>query len=107
MKGSIEPQIAQAVPQLKIKFEQFDLGKRQPRIERVKVYDLKEGDDRSFIDIDLQLNWISDMEVELRVMGAPITLKDVEFKGCMRVTLEPLITDIPIVGSIVRFSSSS
>ena len=44
------------------------------------------------------------MEVELRVMGAPITLKDVEFKGCMRVTLEPLITDIPIVGSVARFS---
>ena len=100
MKEQIEPQIAAAVPQLKIKFEQFELGKRQPRVERIKVYHLKECDDRSYIDIDLQLNWVSDMEVELRVMGAPITLKQIEFKGELRVTLEPLITDVPIVGSV-------
>ena len=38
MKEQIEPQIASTVPQLKIRFNSFELGKRQPRIERIKVY---------------------------------------------------------------------
>ena len=51
MKEQIESQIASTVPQLKIRFNSFEMGKRQPRIERIKVYNLKEGGDRTFIDL--------------------------------------------------------
>jgi len=48
----------------------------------------------------MNLNWISDICAEVSVLGVPTKLKEIEFKGDLRITLEPLITDVPIVGNI-------
>ena len=40
-----------------------------------------------YSDKDLQLNWISDMVVEVNVMGVPAEVKEIEFKGELRITL--------------------
>ena len=40
-----------------------------------------------YSDQDLQLNWISDMVVEVNVMGVPAEVKEIEFKGELRITL--------------------
>ena len=48
----------------------------------------------------MHLNWISDICAEVSVLGVPASLKELEFKGQLRITLEPLITDVPIVGNV-------
>ena len=52
---------------------------------------------------DVQVNWIADMSAQVVVMGIPVELRELEFKGELRVTLEPLITDIPIGHSVSKF----
>ena len=65
-----------------------------PRTSRI------DGDDRSFIDIDVQFAWASDMKIQLRALNVPMEIRNLEVFGLMRITLEPLLADIPIVGCV-------
>ena len=85
---------------MKIQFTQLSLGDKAPRIVAIKVYERKDGDARDRIELDCQLAWVSDACFKLKVMASTAEIEKFQFFGKMRISLEPLLSEPPLIGAM-------
>ena len=97
---TVEPSIQSLLPKMNIQFTQLCLGDKSPRIVAIKVYEQKDGDQRDRIEIDCQLAWVSSAQFKLKVMASTAEIEKLQFFGNMRITLEPLLSEPPLVGAM-------
>lgn len=100
LRETVEPQIKTLLPQMKIQFTQISLGEKAPRIVAIKVYERKDGDARDRIELDCQLAWVSDACFKLKVMASTAEIEKLQFFGKMRISLEPLLSEPPLIGAM-------
>nr|XP_014341078.1 PREDICTED: extended synaptotagmin-3-like [Latimeria chalumnae] len=102
-RDSIEPAIRGSNLHLKgFTFTKVNLGEKALRITGVKAY-TKEVDRRQVI-LDFQLSYAGDCEVNVEVKKlCKAGVKGIQLHGTLRVILEPLIRDMPLVGAVTMF----
>lgn len=83
-------------------FTKISVGEKAPKVIGVKAH--TEMDKKQVI-LDLNLSYVGDMEVDVEVKKyyCKAGVKGVQLHGMMRVILEPLIGDVPIIGAITIF----
>ncbi|XP_066441259.1 extended synaptotagmin-1 [Eleutherodactylus coqui] len=83
-------------------FTKICVGEKAPKIIGVKVH--TELDKKQVI-LDMNLSYVGDLEVDVEVKKyfCKAGVKGVQLHGMMRVILEPLIGDVPIIGAITIF----
>lgn len=85
-----------------LSFTKVDLGDRAMKVVGVKAY--TEYDRRQVI-LDLYISYAGDVEinVEVKKYFCKAGVKGIQLHGKLRVILEPLIGDVPLVGAITMF----
>ena len=83
------------------KFLKIDLGDIPPRIGGVKVYTKNVRRDEIYMDLDIIYS--SDADIEMKVKGLTMGVKDLQVRGIMRVIMRPLISQMPLFGGISVF----
>ncbi|KAL1250031.1 hypothetical protein QQF64_021036, partial [Cirrhinus molitorella] len=85
-----------------LSFTKVDLGDRAIKVVGVKAY--TEYDKRQVI-LDLFISYAGDVEinVEVKKYFCKAGVKGIQLHGKLRVILEPLIGDVPLVGAITMF----
>ncbi|XP_041954126.1 extended synaptotagmin-1-like isoform X1 [Alosa sapidissima] len=83
-------------------FTKIDLGDKPMKVVGVKAH--TEHDKRQVM-LDLFISFAGDVEinVEVKKYFCKAGVKGIQFHGMLRVILEPLIGDIPLVGAITMF----
>ncbi|XP_075758025.1 extended synaptotagmin-1 [Pelodiscus sinensis] len=83
-------------------FTKIDLGEKPLRIMGVKVH---AGQNKQQILLDLSISYVGDMhiDVEVKKFFCKAGMKGMQLHGVLRVILEPLIGDVPIVGALTMF----
>jgi len=97
MFGLIEPEVKKSFENYGISgfcFKTIALGHIPPRITGIKVYDKKVA--RNQIIIDADLLFTSDCDITISLKGMNVGVKDIKFKGTLRLELKPLITEFPL-----------
>lgn len=100
---TIAPSIRSASAHLQtLAFTKVDLGDRPLRIVGVKAY--TEHDKRQVI-LDFYISYAGDVEINVEVKRyfCKAGVKGIQLHGKLRVILEPLIGDIPLVGAVTMF----
>ncbi|KAJ8350480.1 hypothetical protein SKAU_G00256100 [Synaphobranchus kaupii] len=103
LKENIQPSIRTSSPHLKtFTFTKIHFGKKPLQVTGVKVY-TEEAEKREVI-LDLHLRYAGDVDIDAEVKK-PITagVKGVLLEGMLRVILEPLIGQSPLVGGVTMF----
>uniref|UniRef100_UPI00398E3788 extended synaptotagmin-3-like n=1 Tax=Pristiophorus japonicus TaxID=55135 RepID=UPI00398E3788 len=102
-KDKIEPSICGSNVCLKtFAFAKLNFGEKPPKISGVKVY--TEQVDRRQVIIDLQISYIGDCEINVEVKKVcKAGLKGIQLHGTLRVILEPLSSQMPLVGAVTLF----
>lgn len=85
-----------------LSFTKFNLGDKALKVVGVKAH--TEHDKRQVM-LDLYLSYAGDVEinVEIKKYFCKAGVKGVQLHGKLRVILEPLIGDVPLVGAITMF----
>lgn len=97
MFGLIEPEVKTSFENYGITgfcFKTIALGNIPPRVTGIKVYDKKVA--RNQIIIDTDLLFTSDCDITISLKGMNIGVRDLKFKGALRLELKPLITEFPL-----------
>ncbi|XP_077339533.1 extended synaptotagmin-1 isoform X2 [Lithobates pipiens] len=83
-------------------FTKINLGQKAPKITGVKAH--TEMDKKQII-LDLNMSYVGDVEIDVEVKKyfCKAGVKGAQLHGMMRVILEPLIGDVPIIGAITLF----
>ncbi|XP_069826157.1 extended synaptotagmin-1 [Dendropsophus ebraccatus] len=83
-------------------FTKISIGEKAPKVIGVKAH--TEMDKKQVI-LDLNLSYVGDMEIDVEVKKyfCKAGVKGVQLHGTIRVILEPLIGDVPIIGAITIF----
>ncbi|XP_018416296.1 PREDICTED: extended synaptotagmin-1 [Nanorana parkeri] len=83
-------------------FTKINVGHKAPKVIGVKAH--TEMDKKQII-LDLNISYVGDMEIDVEVKKyfCKAGVKGVQLHGMLRVILEPLIGDVPIVGAITLF----
>ncbi|XP_031759913.1 extended synaptotagmin-2 isoform X1 [Xenopus tropicalis] len=103
-RETIEPAVRGANAHLStFNFTKIDMGSQPLRVNGVKVY--TENVDKRQIILDLQISFVGETEIDLEVKRyfCRAGVKSIQLHGTMRVVLEPLIGDVPIVGALSIF----
>ena len=100
LRETVEPSVKSLLPQLNIQFTEIHLGKYAPRITSVKVYEPKDGDARDRIELDCQIAWVSSAQIKLKILASTAEIEKLQFFGNMRITLEPLLSEPPLLGGM-------
>ncbi|XP_067843394.1 extended synaptotagmin-3-like [Heptranchias perlo] len=102
-KDTIEPSICGSNVCLKtFTFAKLNFGEKPPKISGVKVY--TEQVDKRQVIIDLQISYIGDCEINVEVKKVcKAGLKGIQLHGTLRVILEPLASQMPLVGAVTLF----
>ncbi|XP_051870985.1 extended synaptotagmin-3-like isoform X2 [Pristis pectinata] len=102
-KDIIEPLICGSNVCLKtFTFSKLNFGEKSPKISGVKVY--TEQVDRRQVIIDLQISYVGDCEINVEVKKVcKAGLKGIQLHGTLRVILEPLSSQMPLVGAVTLF----
>ncbi|XP_048693593.1 extended synaptotagmin-2 isoform X3 [Caretta caretta] len=84
-------------------FTKIDIGHQPLRINGVKVY--TENVDKRQIILDLQISFVGNCEIDLEIKRyfCRAGVKSIQIHGTMRVILEPLIGDMPLIGALSIF----
>ncbi|KAL7866084.1 hypothetical protein SRHO_G00113310 [Serrasalmus rhombeus] len=102
LRGSIQLSVQQSNPHLKtFKFTKLHFGHRAPTITGIRVY-THEVDKREVI-LDLNIAYEGDLNINTDVKGIAAGVKELQLQGMLRVILEPLIGQSPIVGGVTMF----
>ncbi|GLD46093.1 extended synaptotagmin-1-like protein [Lates japonicus] len=85
-----------------LSFTKFNIGEKAPKVVGVKAH--TEQDKRQVM-LDLYLSYAGDVEVnvEIKKYFCKAGVKGIQLHGKLRVILEPLIGDVPLVGAITMF----
>ncbi|XP_065431964.1 LOW QUALITY PROTEIN: extended synaptotagmin-1 [Chrysemys picta bellii] len=83
-------------------FTKVDMGEKPLRIMGVKVHT---GQNKKQILLDLTVSYVGDIhiDVEVKKFFCKAGVKGMQLHGVLRVILEPLIGDMPIVGALTMF----
>ncbi|CAH2224237.1 extended synaptotagmin-1 [Pelobates cultripes] len=83
-------------------FTKINMGQKAPKVIGVKAHTEL---NKNQIILDLHLSYVGDMEidVEIKKYFCKAGVKGVQLHGVLRVILEPLIGDVPIIGAITLF----
>ncbi|XP_062955571.1 extended synaptotagmin-2 isoform X2 [Cynocephalus volans] len=103
-RETIEPAVRGANTHLStFSFTKVDMGQQPIRINGVKVY--TENVDKRQIILDLQISFVGNCEIDLEIKRyfCRAGVKSIQIHGTMRVILEPLIGDMPLVGALSVF----
>uniref|UniRef100_A0A8B9XME6 Extended synaptotagmin-2 n=1 Tax=Bos mutus grunniens TaxID=30521 RepID=A0A8B9XME6_BOSMU len=103
-RETIEPAVRGAHTHLStFSFTRVDLGQQPLRINGVKVY--TENVDKRQIILDLQISFVGNCEIDLEIKRyfCRAGVQSIQIHGTMRVILEPLIGDMPLVGALSIF----
>lgn len=84
-------------------FTKIDMGTQPLRVNGVKVY--TENVDKRQIILDLQISFVGNTEIDLEVKKyfCRAGVKSIQLHGTVRVILEPLLGDVPIIGALSLF----
>ncbi|XP_058390255.1 extended synaptotagmin-2 isoform X3 [Diceros bicornis minor] len=103
-RETIEPAVRGANAHLStFSFTKVDVGQQPLRINGVKVY--TENVDKRQIIMDLQISFVGNCEIDLEIKRyfCRAGVQSIQIHGTMRVILEPLIGDMPLVGALSIF----
>ncbi|XP_036905418.1 extended synaptotagmin-2 isoform X2 [Sturnira hondurensis] len=103
-RETIEPAVRGANAHLStFSFTRVDMGQQPLRVNGVKVY--TENVDKRQIILDLQVSFVGNCEIDLEIKRyfCRAGVKSIQIHGTMRVILEPLIGDMPLVGALSIF----
>ncbi|XP_062390423.1 extended synaptotagmin-3 [Sardina pilchardus] len=103
LKESIQTTVRTSSPHLKtFTFTKVHFGQRPPRITGVRVY-THEVDKREVV-LDLNIVYDGDVDIDAEVNPAIVAgVKGLQIEGMLRVILEPLIGQAPLVGGVTMF----
>ncbi|XP_036987797.2 extended synaptotagmin-2 isoform X2 [Artibeus jamaicensis] len=103
-RETIEPAVRGANTHLStFSFTRVNMGQQPLRINGVKVY--TENVDKRQIILDLQVSFVGNCEIDLEIKRyfCRAGVQSIQIHGTMRVILEPLIGDMPLVGALSIF----
>ncbi|XP_015279134.1 PREDICTED: extended synaptotagmin-1 [Gekko japonicus] len=83
-------------------FSKVDMGSKPLKILGVKVHT---GTNKKQILLDLTVSYVGDVQIDVEVKKyfCKAGVKGMQLHGMLRVILEPLIGDVPIIGAITVF----
>lgn len=84
-------------------FSKVDIGEKPLRVNGVKVY--SENVDKRQIIMDLQISFVGNTEIDVDIKRyyCKAGIKSIQIHGVLRVVMEPLLGDIPLVGALSLF----
>ncbi|KAJ6659336.1 hypothetical protein lerEdw1_019207 [Lerista edwardsae] len=103
-RETIEPAVRGANSHLStFSFTKIEMGHQPLRINGVKVY--TENVDKRQIILDLQISFVGNCEIDLEIKRyfCRAGVKSIQIHGTMRVILEPLLGDMPLIGALSLF----
>uniref|UniRef100_A0A8C0QPZ3 Extended synaptotagmin 2 n=1 Tax=Chelonoidis abingdonii TaxID=106734 RepID=A0A8C0QPZ3_CHEAB len=103
-RETVEPAVRGANNHLStFSFTKIDIGHQPLRINGVKVY--TENVDKRQIILDLHISFVGSCEIDLEIKRyfCRAGVKSIQIHGTMRVILEPLIGDMPLIGALSIF----
>ncbi|XP_024900624.1 extended synaptotagmin-2 [Pteropus alecto] len=103
-RETIEPAVRGANTHLStFSFTKVDMGQQPLRVNGVKAY--TENVDKRQIILDLQISFVGNCEIDLEIKRyfCRAGVQSIQIHGTMRVILEPLIGDMPLVGALSIF----
>lgn len=103
LRETIQPSVRQSSPALKtFSFTKIHFGHIPLKIKGMRAY-THEVDQREVV-LDMDISYLGDVDIDA-VVKEPITagVKGLKLTGMMRVILEPLIGDAPLVGGVTFF----
>ncbi|XP_029687018.1 LOW QUALITY PROTEIN: extended synaptotagmin-2 [Takifugu rubripes] len=103
-RETIEPAVKGANPHLSsFCFTKIDMGQKPLRVNGVKVY--TENVDKRQIIMDLQISFVgnTEIDVDIKKYYCRAGIKSIQLHGTLRVVMEPLLGDMPLVGALSVF----
>ncbi|XP_068566036.1 extended synaptotagmin-2 isoform X1 [Cebidichthys violaceus] len=103
-RETIEPAVKQSNAHLStFCFSKIDMGDKPLRINGVKVY--TENVDKRQIIMDLQISFVGNTEIDIDIKRyyCKAGIKSIQIHGVLRVVMEPLLGDMPLVGALSMF----
>ncbi|EQB77768.1 extended synaptotagmin-1 isoform 1 [Camelus ferus] len=100
---TVAPAVRGSNPHLQtFTFTRVELGEKPLRILGVKVHS---GQRKEQILMDLNISYVGDVQIDVEVKKyfCKAGVKGMQLHGVLRVILEPLIGDLPIVGAVSMF----
>ncbi|XP_062322229.1 extended synaptotagmin-1 isoform X1 [Osmerus eperlanus] len=100
---TIAPSIRNSSSHLQtLSFTKVDFGDKAMKVVGVKAHTENE---RGQVLLDLYISYVGDVEIDVEVKRyfCKAGVKGIQLHGMMRVILEPLIGDVPIVGAVTMF----
>uniref|UniRef100_A0A671Z2T2 Extended synaptotagmin 2 n=1 Tax=Sparus aurata TaxID=8175 RepID=A0A671Z2T2_SPAAU len=103
-RETIEPAVKGANPHLSsFCFTKIDMGDKPLRVNGVKVY--TENVDKRQVIMDLQISFVgnTEIDVDIKKYYCRAGIKSIQLHGTMRVVMEPLLGDMPLIGALSVF----
>ncbi|KAM9323435.1 extended synaptotagmin-2-A isoform 2-T2 [Pholidichthys leucotaenia] len=103
-RDTIEPAVKGANSHLSsFCFTKIDLGDKPLRVNGVKVY--TENVDKRQVVMDLQISFVGNtsIDVDIQKYYCRAGIKSIQLHGVMRVVMEPLLGDMPLIGALSVF----
>ncbi|XP_070830084.1 extended synaptotagmin-2-A-like isoform X2 [Chaetodon trifascialis] len=103
-RDTIEPAVKGANPHLSsFCFTKIDMGDKPLRVNGVKVY--TENVDKRQVIMDLQISFVgnTEIDVDIKKYYCRAGIKSIQLHGTMRVVMEPLLGDMPLIGALSVF----
>ncbi|XP_071341098.1 extended synaptotagmin-2 isoform X3 [Trachinotus anak] len=101
---TIEPAVKESNAHLStFCFSKIDIGDKPLRVNGVKVY--SENVDKRQIIMDLQISFVGNTEIDVDIKRyyCKAGIKSIQIHGVLRVVMEPLLGDMPLVGALSLF----
>ncbi|XP_055737200.1 extended synaptotagmin-2-A-like isoform X3 [Salvelinus fontinalis] len=103
-RETIEPAVKGANSHLgTFRFSKINMGDKPLRINGVKVY--TENVDKRQIIMDLQISFVGNTEIDVDIKRyyCKAGIKSIQLHGVLRVVMEPLLGDMPLIGALSLF----
>uniref|UniRef100_A0A3P8URB6 Extended synaptotagmin-1 n=1 Tax=Cynoglossus semilaevis TaxID=244447 RepID=A0A3P8URB6_CYNSE len=100
---TIAPSIRSSSAHLQtLSFTKVDMGDKAMKVVGIKAHT---ENDRGQVLLDLYISYVGNVEINVEVKRyfCKAGVKGIQLQGMMRVILEPLIGDVPIVGAVTMF----
>ncbi|XP_034096176.1 extended synaptotagmin-2, partial [Gymnodraco acuticeps] len=101
---TIEPAVKESNAHLStFCFSKIHLGDKPLRVNGVKVY--TENVDQRQIIMDLQISFVGNTEIDVDIKRyyCKAGIKSIQIHGVLRVVMEPLLGDMPLIGALSVF----
>ncbi|XP_068160702.1 extended synaptotagmin-2-A isoform X2 [Antennarius striatus] len=103
-RETVEPAVKESSSHLStFCFSKIEIGDKPLRVNGVKVY--SENVDKRQIIMDLQVSFVgnTEIDVEIKRYYCKAGIKSIQMHGMLRVVMEPLLGDMPLIGALSVF----